>query len=150
MGEDQEMTRTVYFWFQGADPKRIGGPWWAETFYDEHGKTAEIAAQQFVASLRQFLRAYVITEEALANITADGVAPPPGAPVPILDMGTRIECDCCGRAAAQSRPGEVLHVYDGQPLACGCNGHISVDAESEPYVIVDNCSCEEDVESTCQ
>jgi hypothetical protein len=35
-----------------------------------------------------------------------------------------------------------LIVNDGQPLACGCRGHISVDAESEPYVWADDCDCD--------
>lgn len=59
----------------------------------------------------------------------------------ISDTGVRLECDCCGGAAAQGMPGMALIITDGQPLACGCLGHISCDAESEPYVMVDDCDC---------
>lgn len=61
---------------------------------------------------------------------------------PMNDFGARIECDCCGRAAAQGIPGEDLIVSDGQPPACGCRGHISVDSEMEPYVLIDDCDCD--------
>lgn len=46
-----------------------------------------------------------------------------------------LECDCCGLLAS----GDV--VSDGQPLACGCAGYISVDSESAPYVVVTDCDC---------
>jgi hypothetical protein len=44
-----------------------------------------------------------------------------------------IECPCCGCEAGHG------NVEDGQPLLCGCAGHISVDSESEPCVFVDDC-----------
>ncbi len=49
-------------------------------------------------------------------------------------MSDELECPCCGCVAAK---GEV---FDGQELACGCDGHISVDSESEPYAWT-NCDC---------
>ena len=39
-----------------------------------------------------------------------------------------IECPCCGDVAAEG------FVNDGDPLICGCNGIVSMDAESEPDV----------------
>ncbi len=52
----------------------------------------------------------------------------------------RIECPCCGDDAAFGEAGDL--VTDGQPLACGCKGHISVDSESEQVVYADDCDCE--------
>ena len=52
-----------------------------------------------------------------------------------------IECPCCGCDAAFG-PGDRWTVYDGQPLLCGCRGHINVDTESEPEVFIDDCDCE--------
>lgn len=50
-----------------------------------------------------------------------------------------IECPCCGCEAWYGPYGG--EVYDGQPLECGCKGHISVDSESEPDVFIDDCEC---------
>ena len=61
---------------------------------------------------------------------------------PILTPSTpeewTLECCCCGDDAA------IGEVYDGQPLLCGCKGHVSVDTESEPYVLIseEGCDCE--------
>ena len=51
-----------------------------------------------------------------------------------------IECPCCGDDACYGQDGEL--VTDGQPLMCGCKGHMSVDSESEPEAWVDDaCDC---------
>lgn len=50
-----------------------------------------------------------------------------------------LECPCCGDDAAWGYPADM--VYDGQPLACGCSGHVSVDSENEPFVNVWECDC---------
>ena len=50
-----------------------------------------------------------------------------------------IECPCCGDDAAYGMDDEL--VTDGQPLLCGCRGHISCDTESEPDVFIDDCKC---------
>lgn len=47
------------------------------------------------------------------------------------DDDSIIECDCCGQEAGR---GEV---EDGQPLACGCAGRITVDGEQPPDTIID-------------
>lgn len=51
------------------------------------------------------------------------------------EKSSRIECPCCGGTAATGL------VEDGQPLACGCSGMISLDAETEPYAILDDEPC---------
>lgn len=51
-------------------------------------------------------------------------------------------CPCCGKDAAESDTSGCF--YDGQPITCGCVGHVSVSAEptEEPYVWVDDdCPC---------
>lgn len=53
----------------------------------------------------------------------------------------RIECPCCGDEAWIGQDGDM--VEDGQPLLCGCQGHISCDSETEPYAVADNCRCQE-------
>lgn len=52
-----------------------------------------------------------------------------------------MECPCCGDDAAFGVNGEL--VTDGQQLACGCKGWVSVDSESEPFVNAYDCDCEE-------
>jgi hypothetical protein len=51
-----------------------------------------------------------------------------------------IECPCCGDDAAFGAKGD--EIVDGQPLACGCVGHISVDSENEAYAFADDCCCQ--------
>lgn len=51
-----------------------------------------------------------------------------------------IECPCCGDDAWVGQEGDPI--YDGEPLRCGCRGHISCDRESEPSVFVDDCLCQ--------
>ena len=48
-----------------------------------------------------------------------------------------LECPCCGDVAAS---GEMF--TDGQPLECACRGHVSVTADEEPHVFIDDCECE--------
>lgn len=49
--------------------------------------------------------------------------------------GLRLECPCCGQAAAE------WFVTDGDSLLCGCDGTISCCSESYPYANVDGCEC---------
>ncbi len=56
-------------------------------------------------------------------------------------MKTYLECPCCGAEGAESNERGLY--YDGQPLTCGCNGIVSCDAESDAYVSVDDCPCED-------
>lgn len=57
-----------------------------------------------------------------------------------------MECPCCGDDAAWGNKGDL--VSDGQPLACGCKGWISVSAEDEPYVDAYDCDCDEAMEGS--
>ena len=41
-----------------------------------------------------------------------------------------LECPCCGDTAA------VGLVLDGQALLCGCAGIVSMDAESDPEILI--------------
>jgi predicted RNA-binding Zn-ribbon protein involved in translation (DUF1610 family) len=43
-----------------------------------------------------------------------------------------LECPNCGDTGAICGPDMTF--YDGQPLECGCKGHVSVDAELDPYI----------------
>lgn len=47
---------------------------------------------------------------------------------------SELECPCCGDVGAYSGAGG--YYYDGQPLVCGCDGHVSVDSEEDPYILV--------------
>ena len=49
------------------------------------------------------------------------------SPTPPQPTAT-LECPCCGDVAAEG------FVNDGDPLICGCNGIVSMDAENEPDV----------------
>jgi hypothetical protein len=51
-----------------------------------------------------------------------------------------IECPCCGDDAAFGGASDL--VADGQALACGCTGHISVDSDGVQGVYTDDCLCE--------
>ena len=57
---------------------------------------------------------------------------------------TYLECPCCGDDGAAS-DGEGLF-FDGQPLICGCAGHVMIDdADYEPaeaYIWADECPCD--------
>lgn len=46
-----------------------------------------------------------------------------------------LECPACGDIAAL--PDADGYYVDGQPLTCGCRGHISCDTETEPCVCVE-------------
>lgn len=46
----------------------------------------------------------------------------------------KIVCPCCGCVGAE--PNAKGLVYDGQPLLCGCAGHVSCDVETAPYIWV--------------
>jgi len=54
-------------------------------------------------------------------------------------MSDELECTCCGDVGAV--PDEDGCYHDGQPLVCGCDGHVSMDAESPPYVSAHDCPC---------
>jgi hypothetical protein len=48
------------------------------------------------------------------------------------EMETELECPCCGDVGAEAdAKGEF---YDGQPLVCGCNGHVCVDEDGETWI----------------
>lgn len=54
-----------------------------------------------------------------------------------------LECPCCGDDGAQS-DGRGMFL-DGQPLICGCKGHVSCDSEPEPpYIWADDCDVNHD------
>lgn len=56
-------------------------------------------------------------------------------------------CDCCGADGAVSDARGYF--FDGQPLICGCDGHVSCDAETDPYIYTsDECRCQEMEEET--
>jgi hypothetical protein len=40
-----------------------------------------------------------------------------------------LECPCCGCEGAESSAAGMF--FDGQPLICGCSGHVSVDLEDD-------------------
>jgi len=42
-----------------------------------------------------------------------------------------LECPCCGGDGAESPDG---FFYDGQPLICGCPGHVCVDEDREAWI----------------
>ena len=50
-----------------------------------------------------------------------------------------LECTCCGGVGAV--PDDRGRYHDGHPLVCGCDGHVSMDAESPPYVSAHDCPC---------
>jgi hypothetical protein len=47
-----------------------------------------------------------------------------------------MECPCCGCEGAEAD--EHGEFYDGQPLICGCNGHVSVDPDGMHISIGDD------------
>lgn len=49
-----------------------------------------------------------------------------------------LECPCCGDVGA------LWPQLDGDPLICGCKGHVSCDAEEPPYINADDCGCNGD------
>jgi len=54
---------------------------------------------------------------------------------------TTLECPCCGDDGADAN--EEGFFYDGQPLICGCVGHVVVD-EDDIWVNAAECPCMED------
>jgi hypothetical protein len=51
-----------------------------------------------------------------------------------------LECPCCGDDGAYADPNGQF--ADGQPLVCGCDGHVTVDEDDGPRVWVrDECDC---------
>jgi hypothetical protein len=54
---------------------------------------------------------------------------------PSEDEQFYLECPQCGNEAAE--PDKDGMFYDGQPLTCGCEGHVSCDTESDPEVFID-------------
>ena len=69
---------------------------------------------------------------AIANILdiieGTALSPTPPQPTDETDDAMNLECPCCGDVAAEGI------VNDGDPLICGCNGQVSLDAESPPYI----------------
>ena len=55
-----------------------------------------------------------------------------------------LECPCCGDVGAAAGADGLF--YDGQPLACGCAGHVSVDAESEAWIMLSDDPCPPDAQ----
>jgi hypothetical protein len=51
------------------------------------------------------------------------------------DYPMALECHCCGDTAATCDSDGLF--YDGQPLECGCLGHVSVDEEEAHIYILD-------------
>ena len=53
-----------------------------------------------------------------------------------------LPCYCCGSSEGAVSD-ERGYFYDGQPLICGCDGHVSLDSESDPDVVTDDdCPCD--------
>ena len=50
-----------------------------------------------------------------------------------------LECPCCGDEGAY--PHEDGYYYDGDPLACGCNGSVHAD-EGEAWINLNDEPCE--------
>ncbi len=56
---------------------------------------------------------------------------------------TELECPCCGDTGAVAEDDHGMF-FDGQGLVCGCAGLVSCDAETDPYVAVDDdCPCDQ-------
>jgi hypothetical protein len=52
-----------------------------------------------------------------------------------------IECPCCGDVGAEAD--KDGYFFDGQDLVCGCAGGVSCDSETEPYISIDECDCQD-------
>ena len=50
-----------------------------------------------------------------------------------------LECPCCGRNGAESDEEGLF--YDGQELICGCDGIVSLDAETPADILAHDCAC---------
>jgi len=59
--------------------------------------------------------------------------------IDVTSKQTGIECPCCGAIGAISDKDGLFS--DGQPLVCGCKGMVSLDAETEPDINIDDCDC---------
>jgi hypothetical protein len=57
---------------------------------------------------------------------------------PARDYPMALECPCCGDTGATGDSAGMF--YDGQPLECGCLGHVSVDEEEAHVLLLDD-SC---------
>ena len=62
----------------------------------------------------------------------------------MTDYTDELECTCCGDVGAVSDPRGYFS--DGQDLVCECIGSVSVDAETDPYIITyctdtEGCAC---------
>jgi len=44
-----------------------------------------------------------------------------------------MECPCCGDDGAESDDDGMW--FEGQPLTCGCNGHVAISDDGEAYII---------------
>lgn len=55
-----------------------------------------------------------------------------------------LDCPCCGGEGAEADA--KGYFSDGQPLICGCKGHVTCDSETEPYVWADDCDVDHDSE----
>lgn len=51
-------------------------------------------------------------------------------------MPVYLDCPCCGDEGAESDDQDMF--ADAQPLICGCPGQVSCDAESDPYINIDD------------
>lgn len=49
-----------------------------------------------------------------------------------MTMTTTLECPCCGDDGATSDAEGLF--YDGQPLECGCPGHVCVDEDDGAWI----------------
>jgi len=50
-----------------------------------------------------------------------------------------LECPCCGDDGAESDEQGLF--ADGDSLICGCNGWVSVDRETDPYITLGDEPC---------
>lgn len=57
-------------------------------------------------------------------------------PVPDLELS----CPCCGDAGAVAD--DDGDYTDGQPLECGCSGHVAVEEGQAPEVHIDPAGCD--------
>lgn len=56
----------------------------------------------------------------------------------VLERDT-LECPCCGDIGATANARNLF--VDGQRLECGCAGHVSLDSETPPYIMVGDAFC---------
>jgi len=63
------------------------------------------------------------------------ITPQAQEPAKRQDYPMALECHCCGDTAVTCDSDGMF--YDGQPLECGCLGHVSVDEEEAHVYILD-------------